>query len=300
MLGTALDRLASGSEDNTIRIWSNVDRKTPNHADQIQLKGHANSVYQVCWDPTNADVLASTSSDKTLRFWDARIGQCTANIEFKYEGLHLVWNPDGNNLLCAGKFENMDVLVVIDPRINKIKKILKFFYPINDLSFNPNDGSLFYLVTGGDIELWGCNLKESTLKIQKQLQAHNAAQASCVDFAPNGKIFATGGSDSLVSIWDVNEHVCLRTLDHLNSPVTNLSISHDSIYVASSNEDTLTNTCSVDISHIESGENIWTMPNVSVTSLAWHPSKHILAYSVRERDRHDRETGVIKVYGNLV
>jgi len=152
----------------------------------------------------------------------------------------------------------------------------------------------------GDLELWSYNSKDFTPKMQKSLNSHNAAISSCVDFAPNGKVFATGGSDSLVNIWDVNEHVCLRTLDHLNSPVTNISISHDSVYVASANEDTLTNTSSVDISHIESGENIWTLPNASVTSLAWHPSKHILAYSARERDRHDRETGVIKVFGSLV
>lgn len=38
----------------------------------IELKGHADSVDQLCWDPKHADLIATASGDKTVRLWDAR------------------------------------------------------------------------------------------------------------------------------------------------------------------------------------------------------------------------------------
>lgn len=38
----------------------------------IELKGHTDSVDQLCWDPKHPDVVATAAGDKTVRFWDAR------------------------------------------------------------------------------------------------------------------------------------------------------------------------------------------------------------------------------------
>src|SRR5204863_5937646 len=62
-------RLASGSTDKTIRIWN---PEKPEVRYSLQLKGHTQTVDQLCWDPVNADHLASASPDKTVRFWDYR------------------------------------------------------------------------------------------------------------------------------------------------------------------------------------------------------------------------------------
>jgi THO complex subunit 3 len=43
-----------------------------NKAKDIELKGHTDSVDQLCWDPKHADLLATASGDKTVRLWDAR------------------------------------------------------------------------------------------------------------------------------------------------------------------------------------------------------------------------------------
>jgi THO complex subunit 3 len=41
-------------------------------AKDMELKGHTDSVDQLCWDPKHADLLATASGDKTVRLWDAR------------------------------------------------------------------------------------------------------------------------------------------------------------------------------------------------------------------------------------
>jgi WD40 repeat protein len=65
-------RLASGSTDKTIRVWN---PEKPEVRYSIQLKGHSQTIDQLCWDPTNPDHLASASPDKTVRFWDYRCRQ---------------------------------------------------------------------------------------------------------------------------------------------------------------------------------------------------------------------------------
>ncbi len=60
--------LASGSYDNTIRIW---DTKT---SQSIKLlNGHSYSVYSLAVLKDGS--LASGSGDKTIRIWDTKTGQ---------------------------------------------------------------------------------------------------------------------------------------------------------------------------------------------------------------------------------
>jgi hypothetical protein len=58
------DRIATASEDGTVRVWRASNPKAP----PIVLKGHDNSVFSVGFHPTEP-WLASASSDETLRIW---------------------------------------------------------------------------------------------------------------------------------------------------------------------------------------------------------------------------------------
>lgn len=54
----------------------------------IELKGHTDSVDQLCWDPKHADLIATASGDKTVRLWDAR-SKFFFFFLLYYETLHL-------------------------------------------------------------------------------------------------------------------------------------------------------------------------------------------------------------------
>jgi len=61
-------RVVTGSEDHTARIW---DAETGQ--EKVILKGHSSKVVSVAWSPDGKRVL--TGGDKTARVWDARAGE---------------------------------------------------------------------------------------------------------------------------------------------------------------------------------------------------------------------------------
>ena len=63
------DKLASGSEDKTCKLW---DMKTGSCT--RTLSSHSDSVWSVAWSP-DGKLLASGSDDGTVRIWSPEIGR---------------------------------------------------------------------------------------------------------------------------------------------------------------------------------------------------------------------------------
>lgn len=66
-------RMASGSGDNTARIWD-CDTCTPVHT----LKGHTSWVLAISWSPDDSRI-ATGSMDNTVRLWDPKTGKQIGN-----------------------------------------------------------------------------------------------------------------------------------------------------------------------------------------------------------------------------
>lgn len=49
--------------------------------------------------------------------------------------------------------------------------------------------------------------------------------SSCLttELQPSGRYLATGGSDSMIALWDTNDWICQRTLTKMVGPVKSLS-----------------------------------------------------------------------------
>jgi hypothetical protein len=93
--------LASGSRDNTVRLW---DLRQPTAAPTV-LRGHEKAVYSVAFSP-DGQTLVSGSRDKTVRLWDLR--QPTAVPTVLWGHQRVVWSvafsPDGQTL-AAGSLD---------------------------------------------------------------------------------------------------------------------------------------------------------------------------------------------------
>ena len=88
------------------------------------LKGHTDTVDQLCWSPTDPDRLATASGDKTVRIWDARsksyphsvcllllrqhtdkgiATRCARIIPTDGENINICWSPDGKQIAVGNK-----------------------------------------------------------------------------------------------------------------------------------------------------------------------------------------------------
>ncbi|MBC8481939.1 MAG: WD40 repeat domain-containing protein [Planctomycetes bacterium] len=92
--------LASGSDDNTIRLWNVESRESI-----ATLEGHTDDVNSVSFSP-DGSLLASGSNDGTIKLWDVENRECIATFEeYAYS---LTFSPDGR-LLASGSFETIKI-----------------------------------------------------------------------------------------------------------------------------------------------------------------------------------------------
>jgi hypothetical protein len=83
-------RVASGSGDNTVRVWD-VQTGECQHT----LEGHSGSVSSVVFSPDGSRV-ASGSDGKTVRVWDVQTGECQHTLEGHSGSVYsVVISPDG-------------------------------------------------------------------------------------------------------------------------------------------------------------------------------------------------------------
>ena len=194
-------RLASGSVDQTARVW-NIDPQVrllvvdlggvaaltvrspalkavctltvvhlqggSSREKDFELAGHTDSVDQLCFDPTHPDRLATASADMSVKLWDCRTGKSTATVSTTGENINISWSPDGHTLAVGNKD---DVVALIDARKNTVFKSTKFPYEVNEMSWNLS-GNLFFLTTGqGTVEV----LKYPTFETYRTLQVDTEA-----------------------------------------------------------------------------------------------------------------------------
>ena len=97
------DTLASGSEDNNVRLW---DASTGKRLKVI--KGHSSWVTSIAYSP-DGSLLATGSGDSTIRLRDAKTGKHRATLKhrksltgYREHVASIVFSPDGKMLASAG------------------------------------------------------------------------------------------------------------------------------------------------------------------------------------------------------
>ena len=187
--------LASGSADNTIRIWNVGNQDNLRHV-RI-LRGHTNTVYAVSWSP-DGQTLASGSRDGTLRLWCPNNGVNFAVLRGHPEGISsLAWSPDGRTLVSGS--ENGTIRIWDLDTERTLHVLSGHTKRIASVAFHPN-GAL--LASGSDddtVRLWNPN----TGSHKATLRGHTDWIGS-VAFSPNGEIFASGSGDGTIRLWDTN------------------------------------------------------------------------------------------------
>lgn len=133
--------LISGGLDNNVRVWDvrsgSVVRSLNNHTKQI---------HQIALRPSpdGLPMIASVSSDRSVRLWQPTIGRMVRFTRLKSVPLAVEWLPDGSRLAIASadgcvRLINPDTAEVIET----LPAVTGWAY---SLAAHPHDGSL---VVGG-------------------------------------------------------------------------------------------------------------------------------------------------------
>jgi len=275
-------RLASGSVDQTARVW---DVEAHRHGKDIELRGHKDSVDQLTWSPVDPEMLATACGDKTVRLWDVRSAKCTSTISTPGENINVTWSPDGKTIAVGNR---ADEVCFIDVRKGRIELTRKYPYEVNEITYDPT-GEYFFVTTGqGTVEI----LRSATMESHQKHFAHTC-NCYCIDFDPQGRFFCVGAADAIVSMWDTSEMMCIRTFTNLQWAVRALSINFDGSLIAMASEYD-----SIDICDTSTGERVEKIDvKYAMNTIKFHRGQNLLAYAGDEKDRDDYDVGSVKIYG---
>ncbi|KAG6011906.1 hypothetical protein E4U54_007843, partial [Claviceps lovelessii] len=197
--------IATGSSDRTLRVW-NPDK--PHVKFSTELKGHTASVEKVAFNPTKDAELCSMSSDGIVKFWDVRTKACFNEVKGLGDALSLAWAPDGETLVVGNKQSTPLATHQQDMQINQIA----FCYSGTKIFLTTSDGRIRILsYPGFEPVLTTPGGGEDEQAREFMLNGHTSSCLT-VEVQPTARYLATGGSDSVIALWDTTDWICQRTL----------------------------------------------------------------------------------------
>ena len=194
------------------------------------LEGHLEYVRCVAFSP-DSSVLASSSHDGTVRFWDVRTGQPRGILPRGPSAASVAFSPDGS-LLAVGARDFQ--LSLWNTRTGARLAKLKGQVHVWSVAFHPRGGLL--ASAGNDekdiVRIWD----PATGTLRAALVGH-VGDVNSVAFSPDGATLASGGRDAAVRLWDMATGRLRRTLGPHGDAVWSVAFSPDGSVVASSSSD---------------------------------------------------------------
>ena len=190
--------LASGSWDNTVRVW---DVNTGKHL--RTLEGHTLWVNSVSFSP-DGNTLASGSADETVRVWDVNTGRHLRTLTGDLDRIHSVSFSSDGQTLASGSWDN--TVRVWDINTGRPLHTLRHTDRVHSVAFSPDGNTL---ASGGDddtVRVWDANTGKHLHTLR------HTDWVNSVSFSPDGQTLASGSWDNTVNVWDVNTGRHLRTL----------------------------------------------------------------------------------------
>ncbi len=262
-------RLASGSRDQTLKIWDCATGK-----ELLALKGYAGWGNSVAFSP-DGQRLASALDDHTVKIWDSATGKELFTLKGHAGPVHgVVFSPDGRRLASAS---DDDTVKIWDCATGK-----ELF------AFKGHAGGARSVVFSPDgLRLASCGYLDKAVKIWdsatgKELLAlkGHARGVNSVAFSPDGLRLASASFDRTVKIWDGATGKELLALRGHASDVPSVAFSPDGLRLASASMDQ-----TVKIWDGATGKELFSLKGHAswVTSVAFSPDGLRLASGSHDR-----------------
>jgi WD40 repeat protein/serine/threonine protein kinase len=221
-------RVAAGSDDRTVRVWSLHTRE------QVVTCRATSSVTSVAFSPDDERLVAA-SDDHTVRVWNAHTGQELFSVPAHNEWLadhSVAFSPDGKRLAGA----DQQSVKVWDAQTGE--ELLAFYGHtdlVGSVAFSPDGKHLASASTDGTLRVWDAQA------IQKpQVLRGRALSWSCLAFSPDCHRLASAGPITNaeyppqdMKIWDTKTGQEIFTLKAPEPLISTLAFSRDGKYLAS-------------------------------------------------------------------
>ncbi|CAK5263112.1 unnamed protein product [Mycena citricolor] len=289
-------RLAAVGIDKVTRVWVPEKGMEQKHA-TVFSGGHQDDVDYVSWNPTHPDLFCTSSQkDRRIVFWDARQSRYTQSVPLKVSPMLTSYSPNGRTLLYTSAGHSLFFLDLLKEgedskeiwRQNPTQRTVASFALWN----HSGDGfaTTYYSETSLRI------LDYPSLTRKEELPAHpGGCMALALD--PRGRYLASGGFDSIVNLFDVEEWICTHTITACDHRINGISFSHDGEYLAIGSAGSYVEICGT-----ETGLSLHRVPtSAPATAVTWHPSRHALAYcgQTRPREGGPAPVAVLGLFGML-
>jgi eukaryotic-like serine/threonine-protein kinase len=219
-------RIASGSEDGTLKIWDAATGQ-----ETLTLKGHDGAVLSVAFSPDGKRI-ASGSNDRTIKVWDASTGQGTGTLKgHAAQVTSVAFSPDGKRIASGSVDHTIKVWdAVTGQETRTLKGHAGAFWSI--IAFGPDGKRIASGSVDNTVKVWDAVTGQETLTFKG-----HAAVVSSVAFSPDGKRIASGSVDSTIKVWDAVTGQETLTLKGHTRAVWSVAFSPDGRRIASSSFD---------------------------------------------------------------
>jgi WD40 repeat protein len=265
--------LASGSDDNTIRLWHVASGRALR-----KLSGGARDVHCVAFSP-DGRFLAAGNFEGMIIVSEVATGRELSTLPGVYLSAvnTLVFSPDGQVLAAGSSEGGLRLWKVAGWReLRSLSRDIRAGPDIHSIAFSPDGRVLASGDNNKTVRLWDvANGREV-----RRINVGSDTIVNAVAFSPDGRILASASDDKAIRFWDAASGRELRTLRGHAGGVNTVAFSPDGRILASGSEDR-----TIRFWDVQSGRELRTVSGHSemVNSVAFSPDGRILASGSGDR-----------------
>ena len=220
-------RVASGSADETVRLWDAATGKRTAILADRQMR----SVGSVAFAPDGRTV-ASGSADGAVRLWNTATGKKTATLTTltgHRDIASVAFSPDGRTVAGGGRD---DSTWLWDASTHKPRSAVFGGGSVASVAFSP-DGRTVASGSGDVVRL----VDPATGQFRASLLTGDGGTVESVAFSQDGRTLASSSSDGTVRVWDAATHQTRATLSGHSGIVWSVAVTPDGRTLASGSRD---------------------------------------------------------------
>ncbi|KAL7930204.1 hypothetical protein V8C35DRAFT_324624 [Trichoderma chlorosporum] len=215
------------SDENIAQSWR---INTVRCIKQLESKGDVSSVTF----SHDSSLIASGSSDTTIRLWRTDTGECMKTLEGHIDKVLSVVFSHDSSLIASGSLD----------------KTIRLW--------STDTGDCIQTLEGHSNDVWSVVFSHDSSLIasgecMKTLKGHSDDVWSVV-FSHDSSLIASGSLDCTIRLWRTDTGECIKTLKGHHRSITSVVFSHNSLHIASGSDD-----CTIRLWRAATGECIKTL-----------------------------------------